>query len=80
MGAWIEISWWNQGKLAEDTVAPLVGAWIEINISRMPQRNTRVAPLVGAWIEILICLQACLRIYVAPLVGAWIEIVYFWMP
>ena len=34
-------------------VAPLVGAWIEINQWRF-ERNLRmyVAPLVGAWIEI----------------------------
>ena len=33
-------------------VAPLVGAWIEINIFHELVRLTRVAPLVGAWIEI----------------------------
>ena len=36
----------------DETVAPLVGAWIEME--QMPQRleNGFVAPLVGAWIEI----------------------------
>ena len=36
----------------EQSVAPLVGAWIEI-ILRLPAFLTlQVAPLVGAWIEI----------------------------
>ena len=34
-------------------VAPLVGAWIEINIYKKNLRKqVAVAPLVGAWIEI----------------------------
>ena len=33
-------------------VAPLVGAWIEINASRLSISVLPVAPLVGAWIEI----------------------------
>ena len=35
-----------------DLVAPLVGAWIEIDNIFHFSFNTRVAPLVGAWIEI----------------------------
>ena len=35
------------------TVAPLVGAWIEIDIAAGANYYTGVAPLVGAWIEIL---------------------------
>ena len=35
-----------------DTVAPLVGAWIEIIIIGCQLKNFTVAPLVGAWIEI----------------------------
>ena len=34
------------------TVAPLVGAWIEIIDVISSFRNCFVAPLVGAWIEI----------------------------
>ena len=34
------------------SVAPLVGAWIEINTGIIMIRTGRVAPLVGAWIEI----------------------------
>ena len=34
------------------TVAPLVGAWIEISKMIQPPWNSKVAPLVGAWIEI----------------------------
>ena len=39
-------------KYPSKIVAPLVGAWIEME--QMPQRleNGFVAPLVGAWIEI----------------------------
>ena len=33
-------------------VAPLVGAWIEILITRLSDVRVQVAPLVGAWIEI----------------------------
>ncbi len=34
------------------TVAPLVGAWIEILNLKHPYHPWHVAPLVGAWIEI----------------------------
>ncbi len=34
------------------SVAPLVGAWIEIYIAEEPVFDGSVAPLVGAWIEI----------------------------
>ena len=33
------------------TVAPLVGAWIEITPKISPRQQKIVAPLVGAWIE-----------------------------
>ena len=36
----------------ERTVAPLVGAWIEIAVSKEYRNACSVAPLVGAWIEI----------------------------
>ena len=56
------------------TVAPLVGAWIEI-ISRLAFiSRVRVAPLVGAWIEIYMSEVMSNTKDVAPLVGAWIEI------
>ena len=52
MGAWIEILLYlSVHKYL--LVAPLVGAWIEIErkyLKPCPKRN--VAPLVGAWIEI----------------------------
>ena len=35
------------------TVAPLVGAWIEIYGTRYTCGYSCVAPLVGAWIEIV---------------------------
>ena len=34
------------------SVAPLVGAWIEIDLDNKARGEDRVAPLVGAWIEI----------------------------
>ena len=38
-----------------DRVAPLVGAWIEIQLKEKVEQNRWVAPLVGAWIEIHGC-------------------------
>ena len=35
-------------------VAPLVGAWIEIQMQKLSVEVLEVAPLVGAWIEITI--------------------------
>ena len=43
------------------TVAPLVGAWIEIPLIIPTGFSTAVAPLVGAWIEIVICGTECSR-------------------
>ena len=40
-------------KSARTSVAPLVGAWIEIDISLLFDVRCIVAPLVGAWIEIV---------------------------
>ena len=55
-------------------VAPLVGAWIEIEIYRIIGEEHSVAPLVGAWIEITKEWRKGDPKSVAPLVGAWIEI------
>ena len=38
--------------MAKIDVAPLVGAWIEIDFSFCRYNREVVAPLVGAWIEI----------------------------
>ena len=35
-------------------VAPLAGAWIEINLNDVSFKAESVAPLAGAWIEILL--------------------------
>ena len=51
---------WERGlKLSRNTrmnrsmsVAPLVGAWIEILLGAVVSGAAAVAPLVGAWIEI----------------------------
>ena len=56
------------------SVAPLVGAWIEICIFGLLFEFFVVAPLVGAWIEIITVHDRHVNDYVAPLVGAWIEI------
>ncbi len=56
------------------TVAPLVGAWIEILRGIQAPPLHTVAPLVGAWIEIAYNLCMTCSQSVAPLVGAWIEI------
>ena len=55
-------------------VAPLVGAWIEIDNEWFDIRNDKVAPLVGAWIEMCMVYKLPFDSFVAPLVGAWIEI------
>ena len=74
MGAWIEI-YLIQTYYESNTVAPLVGAWIEILIKFSKSTNLiKVAPLVGAWIEISLIYVTLLILFVAPLVGAWIEI------
>ena len=39
--------------LVHYSVAPLVGAWIEINEIMKIISEEKVAPLVGAWIEII---------------------------
>ena len=58
----------------QENVAPLVGAWIEINSILKRRRIKVVAPLVGAWIEIEVNSISANASFVAPLVGAWIEI------
>ena len=72
---------WERGlKLSRNTrmnrsmsVAPLVGAWIEILPVKKEAILQVVAPLVGAWIEILLGAVVSGAAAVAPLVGAWIE-------
>ena len=39
------------------TVAPFVGAWIEILVDISIIYCCAVAPFVGAWIEILLCVS-----------------------
>ncbi len=56
------------------SVAPHVGAWIEIKVDVSNQQEPWVAPHVGAWIEIDTYGSAHNDHNVAPHVGAWIEI------
>ena len=55
---------WNERvncRFAKGTVAPLVGAWIEIYSERMKTAlSLLVAPLVGAWIEISVVISPLL--------------------
>ena len=56
-------------------VAPLAGAWIEIEGIRSAGMILLVAPLAGAWIEIANRKKDIQQdSQVAPLAGAWIEI------
>ena len=57
-----------------DTVAPFVGAWIEILKYTFQVACIFVAPFVGAWIEMLGFVKRIPLPDVAPFVGAWIEI------
>ena len=56
------------------SVAPRVGAWIEIMRPSIRSALSAVAPRVGAWIEIITIVISFPRMPVAPRVGAWIEI------
>ena len=47
------------GQVRAASVAPLVGAWIEISVALTVPACVYVAPLVGAWIEI--CYARCFR-------------------
>ena len=44
----------NISRSGGKSVAPLVGAWIEIGERKDLFRRGKVAPLVGAWIEIVV--------------------------
>ena len=75
MGAWIEMDISSFKVAREKDVAPLVGAWIEIQLTDVEEAVKAVAPLVGAWIEIVFHSTGKRGFFiVAPLVGAWIEI------
>ena len=60
--------------MPEMAVAPLAGAWIEIDTLSVTSSNNWVAPLAGAGIEIYRVCQWHKISCVAPLAGAWIEI------
>ena len=54
-------------------VAPLAGAWIEMDEHTELIHLRGVAPLAGAWIEISYICMFRNRNTVAPLAGAWID-------
>ena len=62
---------------AGTSVAPLAGAWIEIDMLFPSVIEDFVAPLAGAWIEIIHKLVNAAQKVVAPLAGAWIEILTY---
>ena len=37
-----------------NAVAPLAGAWIEIDVDLQDEAKLAVAPLAGAWIEMIL--------------------------
>ena len=56
-------------------VAPLAGAWVEIQWAHLLNEQEEVAPLAGAWVEMQSKSMAdWKRMAVAPLAGAWVEI------
>ena len=77
MGAWIEI-WIQPDFFSGSTVAPLVGAWIEI-----PMHQAHLAsgfPSLPLWergLKFSFLLGVEMSVRVAPLVGAWIEIGFY---
>ena len=66
-----------ENEKAQDYVAPLVGAWIEIVFYGIGLYRRSVAPLMGAWIEIDLIFALYIVFPVAPFAGAWIEIFDF---
>ena len=60
------------------SVAPFVGAWIEIEEDYSGTHDEIVAPFVGAWIEIMFVCDNMSNDMVAPFVGAWIEITEYY--
>ena len=62
------------GWFRSNSVAPHMGAWIEILKSILSNVSLKVAPHMGAWIEIVIEKKLMSRSKVAPHMGAWIEI------
>ena len=60
--------------MASDVVVPLVGTWIEINVSGYTSHAGNVVPLVGTWIEIDCICVYCNKSGVVPLLGTGIEI------
>ena len=61
------------GVRCHSSVAPFVGAWIEIQDTLSKRLLKKVAPFVGAWIEISCTTFFSCSAVVAPFVGAWIE-------
>ena len=75
MGAWIEISQ-NSFAAAPISVAPFVGAWIEIGIwAEIVVKYTLSLPSWERGLKSSIRLICTVPDVVAPFVGAWIEII-----
>ena len=73
MGAWIEIPVIGE-ELRDRSVAPLVGAWIEICLTHKEKRSLVSLPSWERGLKYLKKLPVVGSDHVAPLVGAWIEI------
>ena len=64
----------DEAQILGRIVAPLAGAWLEIQVVKDNWLPVLVAPLAGAWIEIIGFELHPEHEKVAPLAGAWIEI------
>ena len=73
MGAWIEISI-PQSKQQQNMVAPLVGAWIEIENQSDKGLTDESLPSWERGLKLVYLVSIQPLTLVAPLVGAWIEI------
>ena len=73
MGAWIEIAEIALSTSNEE-VAPLVGAWIEIDIIILVRKRYKSLPLWERGLKSMSQFAPLENPNVAPLVGAWIEI------
>ena len=74
MGAWIEIRYLLKGTMSS-SVAPLVGAWIEILLIMYATSQKKSLLSWERGLKWLRHTLMYLVAVVAPLVGAWIEIV-----
>ena len=59
--------------MAENTVTPFVGVWIETRTHKFVPHDVIVTPFVGVWIETNQKAYHSIQLGVTPFVGVWIE-------